>query len=866
MFSTLNEALVKVANTSTKGLNYILGENETDFWSYTKLYEAARNTFFHLNRLGVRKGDEIILQLDRNQELLTVFWACLIGGYIPVPLSVDHSEEHLKKTLRIINMLNRPFVIAEHKYFTKLDQLVQQSSPYESLNYISMQLLMEPWAGEIVTPEPVTPEQIAFIQFSSGTTGDPKGVMLTHQNLMTNIADLKERLVANTEDRFLSWMPLTHDLGMIMFHLLPILCDANQYLMPTGLFIRRPMLWIHKADEEKATIMASPNFGLKYFLAAYQKVSSSIYLNWDLSSVKAIINGAEPIDVGVCRSFQQMLEPYHLKPSVMKMGYGMAEACVGVCIQEIDVELTTFYIKRAAMNVGNTVQFFTDKEDDTLAIAGTGIPLHNCSVRICDDMDQILPEATIGHIQIAGPNITAGYYNNAEATANLFTTDGWARTGDIGFLSNNCLAISGRNKDIIFINGANYFPHDIERIAENGSDLKIKRMVACGLYNPASATEDVILFVLYRDKIEPFVTVADQIRRNLNRSMGIQINTILPVGKIYQTTSGKLQRYKHLSLYKEGVYQELEAEVKRLEYIHSSVTRRHLNTPEDEIESSVYQIWSELLGIEHFSSDDSFFEIGGTSMLVVQMFERLDASYPNTISLTDIFGAPSVKQLAALIRRNSEFPKEPVMIDVDKVWLPHTYFNMDLTGAGNLYELRLSGSKQNQLHLYCEKYGVEETSIYLSLFAFSLYTHSSDSRVSICTMIDSPDWLVSFHVDMESIDTMEQLIELAGMKKKIGETKVYHIADLIQIPVVHQELQASCYMGNKAWRQKQAEFESVFDLILEYEQSQEGWVLTFRYQAARMNGMLMREIFQELADSIEFLLRQDEVSFDVAKQ
>jgi fatty-acyl-CoA synthase len=861
MLDTLNNALIKAASLSDKGINFVSGESDSGFYSYKELFASAKDVSSQLKQLGVRRGGEVILQLDNNHEFLTVFWACLLGGYIPVPLAVGNNEEHLIKTLRIAGMLNHPVVVSNDKHFEKLDEIASRQN-YAAVHRISVVALLEPWKGVVTDLTPVQPQDIAFIQFSSGTTGDPKGVILTHSNLLANIEDLRERLGAAPEDTFLSWMPLTHDLGMIMFHLLPLLSGASQHLMPTWLFIRRPMLWMHKADQVEATIMASPNFGLKYFINAYKKASAQTDISWNLSAIRAIVNGAEPIDVEVSRSFLDELSRFGLKPSAMKMGYGMAEACVGVCIQEQDVEFTTFHVRRTALNVGDTAVFLTDNEEEVLTLAGSGTPLRNCHIRVCDDFDQQLPEATVGHIQISGPNVTAGYYNNPEATERLFTPDGWARTGDLGFVSRDRLAVTGRTKDIIFINGANYFPHDIERIAENCSDLKIKRMVACGVYNQNTGTEEAALFVLYRDKLEHFMPAADQIRRELSRQMGLQVSIILPVSKIHQTTSGKLQRYKYAAQYKEGLYSDLETKLKRLEQNQQITARVHKKEPEGEIERALYQIWSELLGIQNFDSEDSFFEIGGTSMLVMQMSERIEELYPGIISPTDIFGSPSINRLSLLIAKNSGLAKEPIVLQ--KVELPITYFNAEAEGAGNYYQLILSGSDRNRLRSYCGKLDVPEISVYLALFAYCLYAHSTESTITVYTMIDSPGWLIPFIAAIDSIDSIGQLVQLAGIKEKPGAAIVHHIGDLAKNAAGYTAGQACCYLGYRTWMQKERGLE--FDLMLEIEDFTDTTVLLFRYNASRMNSPLMREVFQGFADSMEVLISAEEVAFGLAPQ
>ncbi len=865
MFNTLNEALRSETTSRERGITFITGEAESEFCSYAALYESALGVLHHLRMKGVGARDEVILQMDNNREFLIVFWACLLGGIIPVPLSVGNNEEHYVKVVRIASVLNNPFIVSHQEHFEKLGNWATEYGNAAERHLDIMELIKQPVervSGENTT---VMPGDIAFIQFSSGTTGDPKGVMLRHSNLLANILALKERLGAGDDDHFLSWMPLTHDLGMIMFHLLPLFCRTSQYLMPTWLFIRRPILWMQKSNQYGATILASPNFGLKYFQTAYNKLRSKKEIQWDLSRIRAIVNGAEPIDAEVCRQFLEEMSPHGLDRKAMKMGYGMAEACVGVCIQEQDEAYTTYYVKRDSLQVGDPVEFISgERHTDTLMLVGTGTPIQECRVRICDNSDCLMPEGTVGHIQITGLNVTSGYYNNADATEKLFTTDGWVRTGDLGFMVNHRLIVTGRTKDIIFINGSNYFPHDIERIAEECTDLKIKRMVACGIYNERSGTEEAALFVLYRDKMEDFLQISERIRRHLNRVMGLQISIILPVHKIYQTTSGKLQRYKYAAKYKDGFYREIEAELARLQLDQEASTSTKGRVPEGEVERSLYRIWNELLGKAHFNIEDSFFEIGGTSMLVVQMFERIEEIYPAVITMTDIYGSPSVVQLSRLITGSQE-PKQ-IRFHTEHVHLSSQYFEARENGAENQYRMVLQGHKRNRLRSLCVHRQISEEAAVLALFANTLYEISTESKVSIHTMIDGPGWVIPFSVDFSTLDTIEDLLRLANVKNTPGETPLYYIGDMESEVARPKKGEALCYLGRKEWKPQRSGPADYFDMMLEWEDTADTALFTFAYNAARMNGLLMRELFQIFAEALESLLNLDSIAVEPSPQ
>ncbi|MEC0128816.1 AMP-binding protein [Paenibacillus pabuli] len=855
MFSTLNEALCRHTELEERGITFVEGEFQSEFCNFAELYQSSMSAVHLLRKNGVSEGSEVILQLDNTRDFLVIFWACLLGGIIPVPLTVSKNEEALAKTLRVTGVLKHPFIVAESRHLAELRERLS-CFPDRNCVLLDVKNLMNQTVEHHEKPVLARPDDIAFIQFSSGTTGEPKGIKLTHRKLLANIYDLEERLGASSEDAFLNWMPLTHDLGMIMFHLLPLVAGLNQYQMPTWLFIRRPVLWLQLASQFKATMLASPNFGIKYFLNAYHKAANQRYFDLDLSRIKAVVNGAEPIDVEACQQFLDEMAIYGLDGKTMKMGYGMAEACVAVCIQEQHEAFTTYYVRRDSLNVGDQAHFLSSEDEAGLALSGTGTPLRSSQVRVCDDSGRTLPKGYVGFIQIKGANITDGYYNNEEATNNLFTPDGWAHTGDLGFLINNHLVFTGRTKDIIIINGSNYYPYDIERIAEECTDLKIKRMIACGIYREDTGTEEAALFVLYRDKLEEFGRYADQIRRHVNQVMGIHLSVILPISKIHQTTSGKLQRYKYIEKYKEGAFRNVEDELTKWEELREQEVL--VQRPEDKTQQALFDIWCKLLGKKHVGVNDSFFEIGGTSILVMQMLEEVDLLYPDVITLTDIFAYPSVAQLAQLISGSQELPRKKLQLQAVQLEAP--YFEAVWSGAENQYRMAVDPAQRSRFQTLCLELQIAEEAIWLALLSNAMYDISIDSKVTVHTMMDGKGWIVPFNVDFAEVERIEDLLLLAGVKKKVGEAEVYHKRDIEKYVPRIEPGYARCLFVRKGWLHTEDALHGVFDMIMEWQDMTDSVELFFRYNPSRMNGVLMKGLFQTIADSLESLLSVDIVS------
>src|SRR5687768_385441 len=495
-------------------ISYLEAENSERVVEYGELYERALGILFHLQKLGAKPGDKLIIYLANNEQFLDAFWAGMLGGIVPVPVALGISDEHKHKLLRIAKKLGRPFIYTDKKTLDRIgafaggageqatyDGLVSRSFFAENVTDISK-------AGKI---HEVKPDDMAFIQFSSGSTSEPKGIVLTHRNILTNSRGAGEASLWNEEDINLTWMPLTHDMGLIGMHIMMFAHRMQLNVMPTELFIRRPLLWMTFAARKGVTVTSSPNFGYRHYL----KVLGERELgDLDLSRLRLIYNGAEPISVELADEFMARLAPAKLKRTAMYPVYGLAEATLVVTFPQPPGEMYEHVsVNRHELNVGKQPMPLATDHADALSIMAVGQPVPYSRVRIADDADQELPENHIGHILIAGDNVTKGYFENPEANAKGFTAqdatgERWLRTGDLGMMKGGKLFITGRAKEIIFVNGQNYYPHDIESIAQRAEGLELGKVVAAGVRTKHGSTDDLIIFVLHRMDMQEFLAVA----------------------------------------------------------------------------------------------------------------------------------------------------------------------------------------------------------------------------------------------------------------------------------------------------------------------------------------------------------------------
>ncbi|HXI68385.1 MAG TPA: non-ribosomal peptide synthetase [Steroidobacteraceae bacterium] len=639
--TTLTE-LIERNRSYPRNLTYLEAENDAREVSFEELYERALGILYHLQRLGARRGDKLILFLGNNEQFIDVFWAAILGGIIPVPVALGISDEHRHKLLRIARRLGKPFLYTERRSLERIGAFAAQAGEQAIFDALRDRTFLVDNLDDISRPgsvQRVSAGDIAFIQFSSGSTSDPKGVVLTHGNILANTYGATEAAGFNENDVSLSWMPLTHDMGLIGFHLVMFANRVHAHLMPTELFIRRPLLWLQLASRVRATILCSPNFGYKHYLKV---LGDRPVEGLDLSAVRFIFNGAEPISVELCDEFLTRLAPAKLARTAMFPVYGLAEASLAVSFPEVGAPLRTITLNGHQMNAGSTVQPVAPTDRDAVQLVSEGRPIPYCQVRIADDEDRELPADRIGHVHMRGENVTGGYYEDPAANAAAFTADGWLRTGDLGLFHQKELYISGRAKEIIFVNGQNYYPHDLEEIAQRVPGLELGKVVAAGVRPRGTEIEQLMVFVLHRGALEDFVPLARQVSRVINEQTGLEVAEVIPVKRIPKTTSGKIQRHLLEESYLDG---ELDAELRELAALRAAQQGPEVGS-RTAIEDKLKTICDTALEGKRVDVHDNLFEIGASSLKLIEIHEQIDREYPGKVDLTELFDFPTIAELA----------------------------------------------------------------------------------------------------------------------------------------------------------------------------------------------------------------------------
>ncbi|HXU47223.1 MAG TPA: AMP-binding protein, partial [Thermoanaerobaculia bacterium] len=478
------------------------GEGPPEEVSYGALARRSDAVAAGLARRGVEPREAVALMLPSGTEYFAAFLGVLKAGGVPVPLyppaRKSQIEDHLRRQIGILETA-RARALVTFPEVLPLARLLRVQ--VEGLRVVTVAEL----EGEGGAPPAVevSSSDLAFLQFTSGSTGQPKGVMLTHANLLANLRAIGQAVEIGPGDSVVSWLPLYHDMGLIGTWM-----GSLYFAMPLALisplaFLSRPARWLELIHEHKATLSAAPNFAYELCLG---KIDDAEIEGVDLSSWRAALNGAEPVSPETIRRFTERFARFGFRAETMFPVYGLAENSLAVTFPPLGRPPFVDAIDRAVFQAeGRAVPSAGDASESegagTLRFASCGLPIPTCEVRIADESARELPERREGRIQFRGPSATAGYFENPEATARLISLgeDGWLDSGDLGYLAAGELFVTGRSKDVIFRAGRNLYPHELEQAVGEVSGIRRGCVAVFGSPDPQSGTERVIVLAETRE-------------------------------------------------------------------------------------------------------------------------------------------------------------------------------------------------------------------------------------------------------------------------------------------------------------------------------------------------------------------------------
>jgi acyl-CoA synthetase (AMP-forming)/AMP-acid ligase II len=618
---TILKELLENAVSSASGIGYLRENGDCETQTYRELIEVSSRVLTGLRRARLLPGEPAVLALDHNRDFLSAFWGCILGGIVPVPLAAPgglRPGPALERLAAVWVRLGRPRIIAAGERTGEWPVAPRSILPLSEL------LAQEP-ASEFHC---ASPDDTAFVQFSSGSTGQPKGVILTHRNVMANLESIRAGLQISPADSSVNWMPLYHDMGLIGFHLTPLYTCRPQYHLQPHAMARRPLAWIEVLSRTGATITGCPNFSCALVLSALKRARN---LSWDLSRVRLILNGAEPISTGLMDRFLDALAPYGLRREAMFPVYGLSEATLAATFP-VPGELPRVLM----MN--------------DLPVVSVGRPVAGLELRIAP---KGTPEGAVGEIQLRGANVTSGYWGDAEATREAF--DGsWLRTGDLGFQSEGRLFVAGRKKDIIFVDGRNLHAQDVEAIAARAG-VSVGRVAVCGWHDPAEGREKLLLFLAAPDAAAA-VPVAIAVKREIRVAIGITPDAFVPLkpNQFPKTTSGKLQRYRLREQFERGEFAAAAAAMAQL--IEAEERRRGPRVmPRTATEQTLQKMWCREMQCapEDVGVHDDFKDLGGKSIQAVAILAALDEHFGVRVHSDVLAEHGTIARLAVYLDRHA---------------------------------------------------------------------------------------------------------------------------------------------------------------------------------------------------------------------
>ncbi|MFJ1705647.1 fatty acyl-AMP ligase [Kitasatospora sp. NPDC088346] len=544
--------------------------------SYAELVQDAQSVAAEL-RVHCEPGDRVLLLFPTGLEFVKGFLGCLYAGLVPVPVPLPgRGSSQRRRTTGVLQDCGATAVLTDGATRPEVAEWLEQEEQ-SHVRCVVTETVPQVEPDRHVWPE-TAPEQLAFLQYTSGSTSDPKGVMVGHGNLAHNFGELRALLGIRHGDTVCSWLPLFHDMGLIAALLLPLHFGLRTVLMPPTDFVRRPYAWLELIHTYRATHSYAPNFG--YNLAA-RSVTEDHLARLDLSSWRCAANGAEPVHALTMDLFAKRLAPAGFRATAMRPSYGLAEATLGVTTTALDREPPVALVDAAELERN----LFRPRPD--------GAPLVSCGspvgieVRIVDPHTrQVLPDGEVGEIWLRGGSIAPGYWRKPEINEQVFdvaTADGdrgHLRTGDLGVLHEGELYVTGRIKDLLIVNGRNLYPHDIER--ESGELHPAFGGLSASVFSvPGGGSGEDLVVVqevrLARLDGTDLATLAGEVKLALSRSLGVPVGNVvlLKPGKVQRTTSGKIQRSRMRQLFVAGELEPLHEDLgprTRAQYRPAAVT------------------------------------------------------------------------------------------------------------------------------------------------------------------------------------------------------------------------------------------------------------------------------------------------------
>ena len=574
-FPTFAHALEDAAKADpTLGFRFVSDDGVPGFggkttseasFSYTALERASARYGGAMQALGLTKGDRVALILPAAEDFILCFFGAMRAGIIPVPiyppLGLGQLQGYLDNTRHIVAKSGARALITTAQ-IKRLLGTVQSAAP--SLEQVvAVEGIRE--SMEVLKPVSLTGDDIAFLQFTSGSTSRPKGVSLTHANLMANVRCITyEGLKMSDDDVGVSWLPLFHDMGLIGFVLSPIVNRTPVVFLPPLLFLKRPVAWLQAMTRHKGTISFGPNFA---YALCVKRIRERDLEGIDLSAWRVAGCGAEPIRPETLETFSETFAKVGFRKEAMLPSYGMAESSLAISFTELFEGLKTLSVDAESLWGENVAKIVPENDPGSVRLVSCGPKFdgHDIGVFAPDDAESKSPlaEDRVGELRLKGPSVMKGYWEDTERTREAFA-GGWLKTGDLGLVHEGHVYICGRSKEVIIVNGRNYYPQDIEWEASRIDGVRKGNVIAFGARDKVERDRERVVCAFEvqdapkgldpKELAAKHAPLAAAVRKAVLDGMQLSLDDVVPLapGVLPKTSSGKLQRAKTRELYESG--------------------------------------------------------------------------------------------------------------------------------------------------------------------------------------------------------------------------------------------------------------------------------------------------------------------------
>ena len=530
------------------------GDGEPETLTYGDLLRRARQVAGGLTRLGVGPGQAVGLMLPTGLDYFVAFLGVQLTGAVPVPLyppaRKSQIEDHLRRQAGILETAGAKVLITFDEVLT-LARLLRAQIP--GLRRVTTVAELAAEQGLLIPP-PVRESDIAFLQFTSGSTGNPKGVMLTHGNLLANLRATRKGADIRPDDVIVSWLPLYHDMGLIGCWMGALYFDVPLVLMSPLSFLARPSRWLWAIHRHRGTLSAAPNFA--YELCA-GKIPDEELAGLDLSSWRMALNGAEPVSPDALRRFIDRFSRYGFRPGAMSPVYGLAENSLALAFPPLGRPPRIDAVQREPFQKSGRAEPAAADDPNALRFVSCGLPLQDHEIRIVDGAGLEVGERQEGRLEFKGPSASSGYFRNPEATAKLVRglRGEWRDSGDRAYLAEGEVYITGRVKDIIIRAGRNLYPQELEGAVGEVAGVRKGCVAVFGSPDPATGTERLVVMAETRERDEAALEAIRQAVQEVTIDLlgsPAEVVALVPPHTVPKTSSGKIRRSSAREVYESG--------------------------------------------------------------------------------------------------------------------------------------------------------------------------------------------------------------------------------------------------------------------------------------------------------------------------